>query len=146
MNINIENYVSDEEIKEAVLSAVKEKVCSMSEKDIERVYTNACYKAVIKYSDEIIKEKGLEFSIEEQVKEIISGLSSYSVFYRGDGFNGSNRAYDLTQQIVEEEKHLLREVIKNKLNEAYSNHEASNDLARLMSDAVYDIFNIKKSS
>lgn len=147
MNINIENYVSDEEIKEAVLSAVKEKVYSMDEDNIKRIYTNACYKAVADYSNEIIEEKGLDFSIENKVKELIDNLESFTVFYRDNyGSGRSSKAYELTQKIVEEEKEALREVIKSKLNKAYSNHMANNDLAQMMSDAVFEIFSIKKSS
>ena len=135
--------MSDEEIKEAILSAVKEKVYNMTERDIERIYSNTCYKAVTEYSNEIIKEKGIEFSVESKVKEIIDNLSSFTVFYRGDSYNRNSDAYELTQRIVLEEQNMLREVIKNKLNDAYLKHDAENDIAQIMSEAVFEMFSIK---
>ena len=144
MEINIMDYVSESEIKESILSAVKEKVYNMKSEDIQRIYTNACYTAVTQYSNEIIKEKGLDFSIEEKVKEIIRNLSAFTVFYHGTYGDKNSEAFNLTQQIVKEEKEALREVIKENLHKAYSAHEASTDLAQLMADSVFDIFSIKK--
>ncbi|MBC2143690.1 hypothetical protein HCA83_00480 [Listeria innocua] len=144
MEINLMDYVSEADIKQTILEAVRSKVYNMQEKDIERIYTNACYSAVTKLTDEIIEEKGLEFSIENKVRELIENLSTFNVFYHDSTHHFKNsEAFNLTQRIVKEEKDLLRKTVKQHIANAYSEAEASADIADLMSEYVRDLFTVE---
>lgn len=141
MEINIMDYVSEDEIKRTILASVENKVREMKESDLERIYTNACYHAVTEASDRLIQEKGLEFSLESKVKKVIEDLSSFTVFYQGNYPGGRNsKAYNLMQSIVEEEKDLLRSKVKELISKAYKERAADLDVAELMSEYVHELF------
>ncbi|CBY75876.1 TPA: hypothetical protein ACJUFH_002641 [Listeria monocytogenes] len=144
MEINIMDYVSEDDIKNTILEAVTSKVRNMQDKHLKIIYTNACYSAVTKVTDEIIEERGLEFSVENKVRELIENLSAFTVFYH-DKFapHENSKAYNLTQRIVEEEKDLLRETIKQLITKAYSEAKVDMDIADLMSAYVRELFTVE---
>ncbi|EAD4905050.1 hypothetical protein EPB48_13565, partial [Listeria monocytogenes] len=88
--------------------------------------------------------RGLEFSVENKVRELIENLSAFTVFYH-DKFapHENSKAYNLTQRIVEEEKDLLRETIKQLITKAYSEAKADMDIADLMSAYVRELFTVE---
>lgn len=137
--IDIMDYVSSEEIKEAVLEAVQQKVACLGEQDIARIYTNSVYNAITQYTEELIAEKGMEFSVEEKVKEIISNLSAYTVF-NNDVYERPNANMQLLNSIVTEEKGNIRKRVKEAIESAYNIKNAEDDIAQIMSDCVYDLF------
>lgn len=55
----------------------------------------------------------------------------------------NSKAYNLTQRIVEEEKDLLRETIKQLITKAYSEAKADMDIADLMSAYVRELFTLE---
>lgn len=141
MEINIFDYVTEEEIREEILSGIRRNAQNMTESDFTRIMTNSFYHSVRKLSEEVIEENGYEFDIKESIRKIIKELSSYTVFDLDDSKN-KNRI--LLEKIVSEEESLLREKVIATFDKAFSEYSASQDIAEILSNHVYEIFSIKK--
>lgn len=141
MEINIFDYVTDEQIREEILSSIRQKAMNMTEHDFTRIMTNSFYHSVRKLSEEVIEKNGYEFDIKESIRKIIQELSSYTVFDLDDSKN-KNRI--LLEKIVSEEESLLREKVIATFDKAFSEYSASQDIAEILSNHVYEIFSIKK--
>jgi len=146
MEINIFDYVTEEDIRQEILSGIRYTAMNMSEKDFERVMTNAFYGTVSNIANEIFEERGFKEEMENKIKEIINGLSAYNVFRDKDGFNNyKSKSQILLDQIVEEQKEILKDRVTETFDVAYRGYKANQDIAQILSDHVYEIFSIKKT-
>lgn len=146
MEISIFDYVTEEEIREEILNGIRFIATNMSEKDFERVMTNAFYGTVSNIANEVFEERGVKEGMESKVKEIINGLSPYNVFRDEDGWRKhKSKAQILLDQIVEEQKGILKDRVTETFDAAYRGYKANQDLAQILSDHVYEIFSIKKT-
>lgn len=146
MEINIFDYVTEEEIKEEILSGIRFKATNMSEEDFKRVMTNAFYETVRNIANEIFEERGFKEEMESKIEEIIDGLSAYNVFVDTDRWNKhKSKAQILLDQIVEDQKDILKDKVTKTFDAAYRGYLANQDIAQILSDHVYNIFSIKKT-
>lgn len=146
MEINIFDYVTEEEIKEEILSGIRFKATNMSEEDFKRVMTNAFYETVRNIANEIFEERGFKEEMESKIEEIIDGLSAYNVFVDTDRWNKhKSKAQILLDQIVEDQKDILKDKVTKTFDTAYRGYVANQDIAQILSDHVYNIFSIKKT-
>ena len=144
MEIDIFGYVNKEEIRSEILLGIRYRAENMSEEDFKRVMSNAFYTTVSSIADEIVSEKGYEFDTRERIKEIIEDLSEWTVFRRPDAWEKANKNYLLLEKIVDEEKEKLRKRVIETFDSAFSEYEARQDIAQILSDHIYDIFSIEK--
>ena len=98
----IEQYLTDEEKKDIALRVFEEKLrTSFSTAEAERVLTNMAYEVAEKLVSENINDKFKE-AIENKLPEIIDGLSSYTVFSRGDSYGAFRKEPTLAWKTVDD--------------------------------------------
>lgn len=105
MDINLQEYLSDAEMKVIVREAFEAKVKAelANEDSFKRILTNACYDMVWQKIDET-SEVTIEEFLPAKVEEIISDLSEFNLFRKPDAWS---RETNTGYQILE------REMIKN---------------------------------
>lgn len=131
MELRIEDYLSEEEIREIAKEEIVRQVREAIRKDdLDRIITNSAYKFVWKAVDEQINGDLISL-IRDKTINIINDLGSYCVFHRKDVFeNEDSKAYTYMQQAIEDNK----EIIFNKVKEIMMDI----DKEKIMSE-VYDI-------
>lgn len=139
MEIKIENYLSDDEIKEIVKEELREEIkSSIKRNGATRFISNMGYGNVL----EIINEEipNYEQEIKEQVKKVIDNLSSFSVFRKADLIE---REDSLGQKYLEEAVSNNKELINNKvieIIEELDKQDIADEICSMLEDKVYNLF------
>ena len=99
---DIEKYLTAEEKKEIALRVFEDKLReSFSVAEAERVVTNMAYNIAEKLVSNNI-DKEFKKAIKEKLPDIIDGLSSFTVFSRGDNYGAFKKEPTLAWRIVDE--------------------------------------------
>lgn len=147
MEINIFDYVTEEEIRQEILCGIGQKARNMSEQDFKRVMSNAFYGTVSDIANKIFEERGFKKEMEDEIERIIKGLSAFNVFVDIDDWRGKkSKAQILLDQIVEEQKEVLKDRVTSVFDKAYSEYKVNQDIAQILSDHIYDMFSLKKET
>jgi len=115
MEINISDYVSEEDKREIAQQAFREMCCDDFKNDHERtrIISNAAYKTTYTMVDEAISEP-LDCLIRDSTVRIIKELTTYTVFGRKGIYQGSDtKARGILEQCVEDNKEFLNEQIRD---------------------------------
>jgi len=139
MELKIEDYLSEEEIKEIAKQAVIIKVREAIRKDdLARIISNSAYHFIWKVVDEQIDGNLIDI-IKEKTIKIINELSSYCIFRQRDAWqNEDSKAYTYVQQAIEDNK----EVIFNRVKESMMNINTEVIMDRL-NDLIYQVIEDK---
>lgn len=131
MNINIEDYLSDYEIKEIVKEELREKIKSNIERNgVSRFISNIGYHNVLEIINKEIPE--YENLVKEKTKEVIEGLTSFSVFRKADLVE---REDSLGQKYLEKAIEDNKDIINNKVIEIF-NQLGKQDIAYEISSII----------
>ena len=131
MNINIEDYLSDDEIKEIVKEELREKIKSNIERNgVIRFISNIGYQNVFEIINKEIPE--YENLVKEKTKEVIEGLTSFSVFRKADLVE---REDSLGQKYLEKAIEDNKDIINNKVIEIF-NQLGKQDIAYEISSII----------
>lgn len=83
MEVNFEDYLSDEDQRQIVRDVFARKISETLEKDWERIISNAAYEIVSKMVDDRFDGKAAD-AIAEKTVAVINDLTAYTVFKRKD--------------------------------------------------------------
>ena len=136
MEINVEDYLDRDEIKDII----KNQIRYIVERDAERLLTNSAYYVVFKAVDEALDNSAKEF-IKAKAIAIINELSEYSVFKKKDAWETEDSiAYQVLQEAMNENKDL----IKQKVREAIENRDYEKDIQNSMDYISEGLFEIMR--
>lgn len=109
MEINIESYLSEQEIKEIVKDELRAMIRRNKGKDdLQRVIANVSHEIVVGLVNEHFDED-LQSLLKEKVIKQINELSSYTVFKTPDAWERTTAApYHLMQKVVNGNQHLIQ--------------------------------------
>lgn len=124
MEINIKDYLSEEEIKDIIIKELRTK----TKNDIERILTNMEYSLATGIANEMLNEQD-KLTIRDKVEKAIDNIATYTVVY-SDCYRESSLAYKLMEQSVVKNKDKIESRVI--------------DLIDRLDD--YQIFDILKSS
>lgn len=113
VEININDYISEEEKKEIVTELFKENVRKIFsvEQEIERVITNFGYNLYGKILNENVQD--FESKITQKVIDCIESETPWGLFRKKDVWHTEeSKAYTYLQNAVEENKDLINERVK----------------------------------
>jgi hypothetical protein len=119
MEINIDDCLTEEQKREIVIEQYRLAVAAnmKTEKDIQRILSNAGFNAVYSIIDECFDGSSKEI-IRTKINEILNDLSSYNIFNKPDAWSReTNSAYDYLQQCIEENKDVIRDKVVQLLDE-----------------------------
>ena len=116
IEINIEDYITEEEKKEMVLNAYRnaiyEKIGYMKE---DEFLANVGYEVIFKAVDEMLGEDSRKV-IEEKVKELIGNFSPFEVF-RSSDYGKPSKGYLMIEEAVESNRKLINKRVKSLITE-----------------------------
>lgn len=140
--IKVDDYLTEDEIKDIVIDEVRSSVRSRNEENLTRIIKNASHYWFRDIVSEVMGENFNE-KIEEQVKEILSKVSSYTVIRDGSYGEKPSKAYLLIQEYVEKHKSILENRVKEKIENLSEfdvlGYEGREQIASSVSQAIYDV-------
>lgn len=150
IEINLNDYISEEEKKEIVVEAFRKEVYDRftTEKEMTRILSNAGYQAVFKAIDEV-SEKNSEMII-KQTMSLINNLEAQDVFkhcvYTGESQSFAARLVDkiLLENKDSIKEKILQTFINKDLDEKIWQHFEK--LAENFGELIYKISEIGKNN
>lgn len=116
MEINIDDYISEEERKRIAEEEYRSVIRNYVNVDKERILTNCAYRVVQKLVDEAFNED-LNQILVGKVEKIINDLSAYSVFKRKDAWDkDESKGYKYLEQAVDKHKDLVEDRVVEIIN------------------------------
>ena len=140
--IKVDDYLTEDEIKDIVIDEVRNSVRCRDEENLTRIIKNASHYWFRDIVSEVMGENFNE-KIEEQVKEILSKVSSYTIIRDGSYGEKPSKAYLLIQEYVEKHKSILENRVKEKIENLSEfdvlGYEGREEIASSVSQAIYDV-------
>lgn len=144
MEIKIEDYLDESEIKEIVEEELRYKIKEMfkTERETNRILTNLGYYNTFK----IVEEEVPNFKeiIKENTKKQCLNISTYEVFRSKDCFNEKDSlAQKYLLEAVEENKNIIKDRVKEILREM-DKQQIADEICSIIEDSVYNLFKKQK--
>ena len=120
MYIKLEEYLSEEEIKDICKDALYQKIREdMQKLNINEIIAGISYAEVAAMVDTYVGEDDFcKKAIPEKVHDVINDLSTYSVFRRADAWERKNSiAYDIMQEECRASRPLIKARVEQIINE-----------------------------
>lgn len=140
MNINIENYLSEEEIKEICKDELRNSIKKQfsNEKDLTRIITNLSYYELWEQiENEVPNCKKI---IKGKTIEQLNKISSYDVLREKGEFNSKNSvAQDILENCVIENKNIIEDKVKEILN-SLSKTDIKYDIKGIIEEYIENLF------
>lgn len=120
MDIKIEDYLSEEEIKEICKEALYQKIREdMSKLNVNDIIANVSYAEVAAMVDTYVGEDDFcKKEIPKKVHRVIDELSTYTVFRKADAWERKNSiAYDIMEEECRASRPLIKARVEQIINE-----------------------------
>jgi len=128
LEINVQDYLTDDELKAIIKSAVRDQIQGYverkinSEKELTRILNNAAYDVAYDIVNNVCKnqmQQTLEEYINAKVKEILLDASSikFEMFYHSSYGEKTGFAWTLMQQAIKDSDGLIKEKVKECITE-----------------------------
>ena len=116
IEINVEDYLSPDDIKQCARLAIIDQVKSIynRESDIQRLLSNLSYQELFDQIEEVMGEGDIKPILVGKIREIIDGFSSYNVFREADGWGGKQ---SIGSRILHEEVEASRPRIRARIDQ-----------------------------
>ena len=144
MEINIKDYMSDEEIKaiieDEIVRETRRTLCN--EKEITRILTNISYYELWKKIEEEVPN--CQEIIKEKTKEKILEISKFDIFKKRDDFleYKDSLAQQFLNESVKENKNIIDDKVKKIMNEL-SLTDIKYDIQSIIEQYIEDLFKSK---
>ena len=129
MDIKIEDYLSEEEIKEICKDALYQKIREdMRNLNVNDIIANISYAEVAAMVDTYVGEDDFcKREIPNKVRDVIAGMSTFTVFQKADAWGRKNSiAYDIMQEECRASRPLIKARVEQIINE-YKFHQLERD-------------------
>ena len=137
MEINIHDYLSQDEIKSICEQELRATIRSQLNKKANTQFSNIIYRTAYNVIDEVFREneRDLRKELVDRIDKIISDFSSYDVFRK------AITPYDsisIGQMILDEEVVNARSLIQKKVEEVIARYPFENICKDEISEVVYN--------
>lgn len=140
INIDIKDYVSEEEIKDIIGDEIRRSVRyhMNNEAELSRIITNISYKELWKQIE--LEVPNCEKTLKEKTIERIRNISDYDIFRRKDSYGAEDSlATKLIDECVKENKNIINDKVKNIFNEL-SNSDLKYDIQGILEEYIEKLF------
>lgn len=120
MDIKIEDYLDHDEIKEVCKDALYQKIREdMRGLNVNDIIANISHSEVAAMVDTYVGEDDFcKKTIPQKVRDVIEGLSSFTVFRKADAWERKNSvAYDILEEECHNARPLIRQRVEQIVNE-----------------------------
>ena len=116
LEINVSDYLSDEEIKDVIKDEIRSRIRQFSKNDIERIISNSAYEVVWKAVDNVYDDNTQEI-LRNKVVEQIRGFSNFNLFRVPDAWQKTaNMPYTTLCDVVKDNRDLLDLKVKESVS------------------------------
>uniref|UniRef100_A0AB39AJU3 Uncharacterized protein n=1 Tax=Vibrio phage P018-4 TaxID=3229728 RepID=A0AB39AJU3_9CAUD len=145
MDIKLEDYLTEEEIKDTLRQALRDKFDTYLEQNWERVCNNAAYNVVWKSVDEVI-DGTFKQQLEDNVQKVMKNFNEFNLFRKPDAWDREpNSAYKLLMESVQNNKHLIDERVQEVIKGLQPREDWNIDLDCRIGDLILTkLFNEEK--
>lgn len=140
MNINIKDYISEEEIKDIIGDEIRRSVRyhMNNEAELSRIITNISYKELWKQIE--LEVPNCETLLKQKTIEKIRNISDYDIFRRKDAYGAEDSlATKLIDECVKENKNIINDKVKNIFNEL-SNSDLRYKIQGILEEYIEKLF------
>lgn len=141
MNINLEDYLSEDQIRsiieEEVREDVRHQIMSMSDGHLSDIMVNATYEAV----DRMVAERFHENLTEKlaiRVAALIDTMSFFTIFRQKDAYGPASLCQQYLDEAVEANKDLITQKVVEKINDFHYD-----EIIESIEDTVYEVIHDK---
>ena len=137
MNINIDNYLGDDEIKDIITSEMRDLVKKhlSDENNITRIISNSAYQLVYKMVDETF-DQSLSSMLTEKVGEIVSNLSEHAIFKAPNAWDREpNYPHKILQKAIADNTQKIKDVVAEQIP-ALTRTRLKENLSEHIKDAI----------
>lgn len=114
--MNIESYITQEEMKEIAVQEFRGRIRELSQSDLERVVNNSAYQVVWSAVDECMDDKAKGI-LKEKVLNIINDMTFFNVFSKPNAWDRQDQqAYGVIMQTIKDNKDLIDKTVKEGLS------------------------------
>ena len=120
MDIKIEDYLDEQEIKEICKDALYQKIREdMRNLNVDDIVANISYAEVAAMVDTYVGEDDFcKREIPHKVRDVIEGMSTFTVFQKADAWGRKNSiAYDIMQEECRASRPLIKARVEQIINE-----------------------------
>lgn len=149
ITVNIEDYLTQEELKEIAEQEYRYALQQnlRKEQDIDRIFTNSCYKMIWKILDEEYKNNKICFEdmLIKKIKHCIEDVSKYDIFRNEDYWDKDSIGQTILNEIVRNSRPQIEKRV-NEIIEQYPFHELDdNEIGDVIYNCIMDkLFNNKE--
>ncbi len=139
MNIELTDYLSDEEIKDIIKEEFRNEVQKNIQKNgISTLIANIGYKNVFNIINNEIPK--YENQVKEKTKEVIENLSSYCVFREKDFINKEDSlGQKYLEEAIEDNKTIINQKVVDIFNEL-GKQDISYEISSIIEDKINEMF------
>ena len=137
IEINVEDYLSPDDIRQCARLAIIDQVKSVynREADIQRLISNLSYQELFDQIEEVMGEGDIKPILVSKILGIIDKFGSYEVFREADGWGGRQ---SIGSRILHEEVEASRPRIRSRIDQIIDEYPF-NELNRdAIGEEVYD--------
>jgi hypothetical protein len=137
MKIDVEDYLSHEEIKDICEEQVRESVSKQlrREQDFERIFSNAAYHIMFQLIDDAFDEDIKEV-LKKKTLEILNTKTEFGIFRKRDAWEKDESfAYAYVQTVVTDNMHLIHDKIISEIQRI-----PKKDLSPLIKQSILEKF------
>ena len=141
MDIKIEDYLDEEEIKEICKDALYQKIREdMSKLNVNDIIANVSYAEVAAMVDTYVGEDDFcKKEIPKKVHRVIDELSTYTVFRKADAWERKNSiAYDIMEEECRASRPLIKARVEQIINEYSFPQLERNEIMYTIADVLTD--------
>lgn len=151
LTINIEDYITPEEIKSVAMEAVRDSIMrtySRNEYDISRLITNLSYEFIFKAVSDAIGEDA-QTKISNKVKELLEdgGSIRYELWRRKDAWEKTESpAIPILHKAIKDNEGLIRTKVMQSIDD-YRFDDVQDAMYNALNEIIYDkVFGSTKES
>lgn len=135
MNIEIDimDYVSEDEIKDAILGSIANYARQQTEGWYTRVLTNVAYHEIFDEIDKELESTTAKEIIKSKVKELISEDNMYGIFRDKRMYGYNSVGQEILEECVKDNRDLINKRVVEKIND-YPFRELEDEIG----DVIYE--------
>lgn len=146
MEINIEDYLNKDEIKNIVIQELRESISNYfrRKEDIGKIISNIGYEMTFNLINEEVPN--FKEQIKESVLKVCSEISSYCVFRKKgeySSYDTNSVAQDILEQVVLDNKNIIEDKIKSIFNELQKT-DLRYEISGILEDYIDNLFKPKE--
>ena len=144
MDINILDYLNEEEIKDICKDEIRSHVReTFKEKDLQRIISNSAYYKAFGIVDDSLPD-GYEKTVVENVEKILKESTGFCLFRKADRFNEASPAQKIVDNAVQKNKEIIESNVTKTITTYFTEDNQEQFNGKIMEKIIDKIWDTDK--